>query len=102
MREYSQGDVISIDGYKGNFVVVIKNSFIKSLNVFHVCPVFDGMEAGPIHIVVKTDNDFIGTVACEHIKLIDPECRNCSVKDHIPYRMIMEVSDVIQGLFEYD
>lgn len=39
---------------------------------------------------------------CEQIKQIDPSVRGCSRGDRTPYRMIMEVSDVIQGIFEYD
>ena len=41
-------------------------------------------------------------VACENIKLIDPETRYCMRIDRIPYDMIMNVSDILQGLFEYD
>jgi mRNA interferase MazF len=38
---FSQGDIIKIHGYKGKFIIVSKNAFIKATNVFHVCPVFE-------------------------------------------------------------
>ena len=43
-----------------------------------------------------------GTVICEQIKFIDPAIRACTRVDHVSYSDIMEVSDTIQGIFEYD
>ena len=98
MKNYSQGDVIKITGFKNLFLVISKNSFIKKTSVFHVCPVLDPYPAGPLHIPV----DKYGTVICEQIKLIDPNERACSQKGRISYNEIMNISDAIQGIFEYD
>ena len=100
--KYAQGDIIKISGYQGRFLIVSKNAFIAAAHVFHVCPLFDDLKAGPVHIPVNGKNGFKGTAICEQIKLIDPDARNCSREDSLPYGQIMEVSDVIQGLFEYD
>lgn len=102
MIEFSQGDIIKISGFKNKFMIVSKNSFIKATNVFHVCPIIEGNHEGPIHIFVEAKNSIKGTVICEQMKLIDPAARACSKLDHIPYDMIMNVSDAIQGIFEYD
>lgn len=102
MSSFSQGDLIKISGYKNIFMIVSKNAFIKATGVFHVCPVFSNVVEGPLHISLTGKKGTKGTVICEQIKLIDPAARGCSKTDSVPYNQIMEVSDVIQGIFEYD
>ena len=103
MSRFSQGDIIRIDGFKNQlFVIVSKNAFIKATGVFHVCPILKGLHPGPIHIVVQGRNGTEGTVVCEQIKLIDPAARSCSTGDSLNYEIIMNISDTIQGIFEYD
>jgi mRNA interferase MazF len=99
---FSQGDIIKIHGYKGKFIIVSKNAFIKATNVFHVCPVFENFPEGPLHISVVGNGSMSGTVICEQIKLIDPAGRACSIVDNVAYPAIMNISDAIQGMFEYD
>ena len=43
-----------------------------------------------------------GTVICEQIKAIDPRARGCNRVDLLAYDDIMNVSDTVQGIFEYD
>lgn len=101
MIDFFQGDIIRVSGYKDNYMIVSRNAFIRATNVFHISPVLNCPE-GPTHIHIIGNNGIDGTVMCEQIKLIDPSVRSCSWVDRVPYRMIMEVSDVIQGIFEYD
>ena len=103
MISLNQGDIIRISGFSGKlFVVISKNAFIRATGVFHVCPLVNGMHDGPLHIPVNGVNPCAGTVICEQIKLIDPAARRCSWTDHLPYGDIMNISDAIQGIFEYD
>ena len=103
MSTFCQGDIISIEGYsKMLFVVVSKNAFIRATGVFHVCLMQDRVPAGPVHIAVIGKQGTKGTVICEQIKLIDPAARACNKKDTLNYGDIMDVSDAVQGLFEYD
>ena len=102
MIEYYQGDMIKITGFKNAFVIVSKNAFIKSTNVFHVCPVLKNYPSGPLHIKVVGKEDTDGIVIYEQVKLIDPSVRGCSKIDRLPYDTIMNVSDAVQGIFEYD
>ncbi len=102
MTGFSQGDIISISGYgKKAFLIVSKNAFIKSTGVFHICPIMN-IPNGPLHIDISGNKGIAGTVVCEQIKLIDPSARGCSKIDDIPYADIMNISDAIQGMFEYD
>ena len=71
--------------------------------MFHVCPVLPGVEEGPVHIKVNLLNSKkTVTAICEQVKLIDPAARGIAAVDSISYADKMEVSDTIQGLFEYD
>ena len=103
MNEFSQGDILKIAGFNQQlFVIVSKNAFIKATGIFHVCPILSGVSAGPIHIPVHGKNGESGSVICEQIKAIDPNARGCNRVDILAYEDIMNVSDVIQGIFEYD
>ncbi|SKB73486.1 PemK-like, MazF-like toxin of type II toxin-antitoxin system [Lachnospiraceae bacterium] len=103
MNDFSQGDIIKISGFKKKlFIIVSKNAFIRATGIFHVCPMISGILAGPIHIPVKGKNGESGTVICEQIKAIDPKARGCTRVDLLGYEDIMNVSDAVQGIFEYD
>ena len=103
MNEFFQGDIIKISGFKKQlFVIVSKNAFIKATGIFHVCPMIQGIPAGPVHIPVKGKKSESGAVICEQIKAIDPKARGCNRVDLLPYEDIMNVSDAVQGIFEYD
>jgi mRNA interferase MazF len=41
-------------------------------------------------------------VVCEQIKLIDPGSRSCKRIDRLSYGQLMNISDALQGIFEYD
>ena len=58
--------------------------------------------AGPIHLSVCGKKGESGTVICEQIKAIDPKARGCNRVDLLAYEDIMNVSDAVQGIFEYD
>ena len=101
--EYNQGDILKIDGLSDKlFIIVSTNAFIKATGAFHVCPFLSNIPEGPLHISVRGKNNTFGTVICEQIKLIDPSNRNCNKYDYISYEDLMNISDTIQGLFEYD
>ena len=98
MSRFRQGDIIKIEGYNNLFYIISKNSFIKATGVFHVCPVLSNIKEGPLHIKVGD----AGIVICEQIKLIDPSARTCNKVSDTEYADIMNISDAIQGIFEYD
>lgn len=102
MNDFAQGDIIKISGYKNKFLVVSKNAFIRATNAFHVCPMLEGCPDGPLHIRVTGKKKEEGTIICEQLKLIDPSVRNCSKIDSVSYDIIMNISDALQGIFEYD
>lgn len=102
MMDFYQGDILKIAGFRNKFVIVSKNAFIRTTNVFHVCPILDQYSDGPLHIVVQGKEGTRGIVICEQVKLIDPVARGCTKVDRLSYDNIMNVSDTVQGIFEYD
>ena len=102
MREYHQGDLVRIGSYAQTFVIVSNNSFIRATGMFHVCPFLPGYPEGPVHIAATGRQGTEGTAIIEQIKLIDPSVRACRRLDTLPYRDVMEISDALQSVFEYD
>ncbi len=102
MMNYAQGDLIRIREFENLFLIVSKNAFIQAVHMFHVCPVIPGLSEGPLHIGVRGIQETQGIVICEQIKLIDPNARPCSRVDRVPYRDLTNISDALQGIFEYD
>ncbi len=100
---YCQGDIVKISGFeKSYFIITSKNSFIRALGVFHVSPLLQKIVDGPLHIAVIGKKGTKGTVICEQIKMIDPDVRAVNKIDSLKYQDIMNISDAIQGMFEYD
>jgi len=102
MFECSQGDIITVDGRRDLFLVVSKDSFIQVMRQFHICPLLRNIPDGPTHINIHGINGTGGTAICESLKLLDPSSHHCTVRDRIPYAEKMDVSDAIQGFFEYE
>ena len=102
MKDFNQGDIIKVNGFKSPFVIVSSNDFIKATKMCHVCPFVEGISAGPIHVQAIASKGLIGTAVCEQLKLIDLAERTCTKMDRLHYPDIMNISDVIQGIFEYD
>ena len=102
MPAFSQGDIIRIHGFSSLFLIISKNAFIRSTGMFHVCPFLSSVSAGPLHIPADGTNGTSGIAVCEQIKLIDPASRSCFRLDRIPYPSVMDISDALQGIFEYD
>ena len=102
MKDFFQGDIIKIKGFNVPFLITSKNAFIHNEKLFHVCPIVITDSINPSHINIKGIDGTTGVAICEEIKLIDPLARNCNKIDRITYASKIIISDVIQGLFEYD
>ena len=102
IQDLSQGDIIKIAGFQSLFMIVSKNAFIKASHMFHVCPILENIPDGPLHISINGIKGTTGCVICEQIKLIDPSVRSCNRKDRVSYGSLIDISDALQGIFEYD
>ncbi len=102
MIDLSQGDIVRLPGKKDLFVVASRNAYIRATGMLHLCVMTDHGSEGPTHVRVTGMNGTTGMVSCEQLKFIDPAAQSCSRVDRLPYRDIREISDIIQGVFEYD
>ena len=94
-----QGDIITIEKMTGYFLVVSKN-FFNTTEQAILCPIVQETFSDPLHIKIET-NEIRGVVMCEQMRLIDLRYRGYSKVDRIHYPEIIDITDAIQGIFDY-
>ena len=99
INEIHQGDLLKVERIKCPVLVVSKDFFNRSGKVIG-CPVFSAGPEGPLHIRVRT-GETDGFVQCENMKLLDLTVRGFSEIGRIPFPEIMNITDAIQGIFDY-
>ena len=97
--EIHQGDIIKIEKIK-NPVLVTSKDFFNQTGEIIGCPIFSEGEAGPLHIRIKTER-LTGYVQCEKLALLDLKVRGFSKIDVIPISDVINITDAIQGIFDY-
>ena len=94
-----QGDIITVEGLTGKYLVTSKNFFNKTEQAM-LCPIVKDTFKDPLHIEINTDNAE-GIVMCEQVRLVDLEHRGFGMIGRIHYPDIIEVTDAIQSIFDY-
>ena len=94
-----QGDILKIEKIKIPVLVVSKDFFNQTGEIIG-CPVFDEGKDGPLHIRICGD-EMNGYVHCEKLNLFDLNVRGHSKVDRIHMTAIMDITDAIQGIFDY-
>ncbi|SCX05198.1 PemK-like, MazF-like toxin of type II toxin-antitoxin system [Lachnospiraceae bacterium YSD2013] len=94
-----QGDIVKVEKIKLPVLVVSKDFFNQTGEVIG-CPIFQTGEAGPLHIRVKA-KEIEGYVHCEKMNLLDLNARGYSKVDRIHMADVMNITDAIQGIFDY-
>ena len=97
--EVKQGDILKIENIKDPVFVASKDYFNESGMIIG-CPVCSSLTPGPLHICIETEQT-TGTVHCEKLKLLDLNVRGYSIKDHVSINDVMNITDAIQGIFDY-
>ena len=64
------------------------------------CPIFKHSKRSSLHIAIQTDV-LLGYVQCENMKLLDLNVRGFKKIGELELIDRIEISDVIQGIFEY-
>ena len=94
-----QGDILKVDRIKLPVLVVSKDFFNQTGEVI-ACPIYG---VGPenalhIHVGMKSSD---GYVHCEKLALLDLNVRNFTKLDSLHLRDVMNITDAIQGIFDY-
>lgn len=99
MNAIEQGALLKIEGLPHPVIVVSNNYFNQSGKAI-VCPILKQAAEGPLHIALK-DSDISGYVLCEQVRYIDLATRRYSKLMETHYFDIMDISDAVMGMFEY-
>lgn len=99
IEELKQGMVLNVEKIKKPVLIVSKDFFNQTGEII-ACPIFGESAKSPLHIEISTDN-ISGYVQCEKLALLDLNIRGYSVVDRIPVADIMNITDAVQGIFDY-
>lgn len=96
---FEQGDILRIEHFRFPLLVVSKNFFNEAEQAV-CCPVIQDADPGPLHIKIH-GTEISGTVFCEQLRYFDLRCRGYTKLDHLDLRSIMDITDAVQGVFDY-
>ena len=99
MEHLHQGDILKIEKIKHPVLVASKDFFNTSGEIIG-CPIINNSNPGPLHIWISTENTE-GYIQCEKLALLDLTLRDYKKVDKLPISEMINVSDAIQGIFEY-
>ena len=94
-----QGDILKIEKIKHPVLVVSKDFFNTSGEIIG-CPIIRNSIPGPLHIWMAAEENE-GYIQCEKLALLDLSVRGYKIVDRLPISEMINVSDAIQGIFEY-
>lgn len=94
-----QGDVLKVDKIKLPVLVVSKDFFNQTGEII-ACPVYNTGRDDALHIHVQTQN-MDGYVHCEKLTLLDLNARGFVKLNSLHMNDIMNITDAIQGIFDY-
>ncbi len=94
-----QGDLLRVDGLS-HPVIVVSNDFFNASGKAIVCPILANAVEGPLHIPLR-DAPIAGYVLCEQVRYIDLTARRSSKITAARYFDIMDISDAVMGIFDY-
>ena len=94
-----QGDVLKIEKINHPVLVVSKDFFNTTEEIIG-CPIYKISTPGPLHISISSE-EVEGYVQCEKIALLDLSVRGFEKIDRVSIGDIMNITDAIQGIFEY-
>lgn len=99
MQKVEQGDLLKVGGLKYP-VIVVSNYFFNESGKAIVCPIVKETIEGPLHIKLK-DCPVEGYVLCEQVRFVDLAERRFSKMTATHYFDIMDISDAVMGMFDY-
>ena len=99
MASLHQGDILKVEKIKHPVLVVSKDFFNTSGEIIG-CPIIKNSTAGPLQIWMSTEENE-GYIQCEKLALLDMSFRGYKKVDRLPISEMVNISDAIQGIFEY-
>ncbi len=95
-----QGDILKVERISHPVLVVSKDFFNSSGEIIG-CPIYADSTKSPLHIAVTTNGQTRGYAQCEKLALLDLRVRGYKKTDSLSVSERMNISDAIQGIFDY-
>lgn len=99
MEKLHQGDIVLVERIKDPVLVVSKDYFNLSGEIIG-CVIFKKYTESPLHYYIES-GEFRGYVQCEKMALLDLNVRGYKKIGSIQMLDRIEISDTIQGMFDY-
>lgn len=99
MTKVEQDDLLKVSGFAYP-VIVVSNDFFNETGKAIVCPIMKNAVEGPLHIKLR-DCTVEGYVLCEQVRYVDLAARHFSKMTATHYFDIMDISDAVMGMFDY-
>ena len=99
LSEIHQGDILKIERIR-HPVLVASKDFFNATGQIIGCPILADSIDGPLHIWISTE-ETEGYVQCEQLALLDLNVRGHKRIGHIKLDDKINISDAIQGIFDY-
>ena len=82
------------------YVLVLGREFFNQSGMSVVCPLRENAEPDALYIGISSD-EYNGTALLEHLRSLDLQARHYMKISVIPYEQIQDISDAVQGIFDY-
>ena len=97
MSIYVQGDLLKAEGIRDLILIVSKNVYNETGQAI-VCPVRDGRYSSPTTYILEGKGK---TVICDHLRYLDLDARNIRKTGEVSINDIVEISNIVESLFDY-
>ncbi len=94
-----QGDILWLEKEE-QYVLVLSREFFNQSGMSVVCPLRDNAKPDALHIRISSDA-YNGAALLEHLRSLDLQARHYRRISGISYEQIQNISDAVQGIFDY-
>ena len=94
-----QGDILWLEKEE-RYVLVLSREFFNATGLAVVCPLSENANPDALHIGITSDK-YNGTAMLEHLRSLDLQARYYRKISSISYEQIQDISDAVQGIFDY-
>ena len=99
MTEIQQGEILFLEK-NSQHVLVLSREFFNRSGMAVVCPLLNQVSGDALHIDIFTET-YTGTAMLEQLRSLDLQARFFRRISRISYEQIQNISDAVQGIFDY-
>ena len=100
MGNVHQGEILELSD-KNLTILVLSRDFFNASGLAVVCPVVDRADPDALHIKIEISPGVVRTALVEQLKSLDLHARYYKTCGRIDFSQIQDISDAVQGIFDY-